>query len=317
MLNWKTNATQAGFFVAKARGYYEEQGLAVEELVDGRGGNFAAKQVGLEEHTFGLGDAAAVLAARAKDLPVRSYATSQQKSDGVIYTVREVFGGELTHPKQLAGKTIACPKDSPITTLAKALVERAGVRDRVTFLGVAPEQQTPNLLSGNADAAIAIFNSPIALERKGYDASSIRLAEYMPTVGRTVIARPPFAEDNPEAVRAFLRATARGWAWAANNPEGAMDVMVDAKPSLAKSREMGVLKVKYSAKHLISTRSTEEHGWGWQPPDDWSTVRDALVETGFVPSKVRAERAFTNDLLDTGYPYIGGYADEVSIDYDV
>ncbi len=307
MLNWNANATQAGYFVAKRKGFYDEQGVRVTEFVPGQGGTFAAKQVGLGRQSFGLSDAASVLTARSKGLPVRSYGTSQQRSDGVVYTVEKVFGGKFDEPKQLKGKTVAAPKDSPMTTLTKAVLKRAGVLDSVTFLGVAPEQQTPMLLSGNADAAIAIFDSPTALERKGYDASAIRLADYMPTVGRTVVSRPKFAERNPAVVRGFLRATAKGWAWAASHPEKAMDVMVEAKPSLAQSREMGVFKIEYTTKNLITSGNGR---WGWQRPKSWNAVSEALFETGVVP-KTDVRPAWTNDYLDTEYRYIEAYADQV------
>ncbi|MCO8244233.1 ABC transporter substrate-binding protein [Haladaptatus sp. AB643] len=307
MLNWNANSTQAGYFVAKRKGFYDEQGVTVTEFVPGQGGTFAAKQVGLGRQGFGLSDAASVLTARSKGLPVRSYGTSQQRSDGVVYTVEKVFGRKLEKPKQLQGKTLAAPKDSPMTTLTKAVLKRAGVLDSVNFLGVAPEQQTPMLLSGNADAAIAIFDSPTALRRKGYDASAIRLADYMPTVGRTVISRPKFAERNPKTVRGFLRATAKGWAWAANNPKRAMDVMVDAKPSLAQSRKMGVFKIKYTTNNLV----TGDNGrWGWQRPKSWNTVSKALFRTGVVP-KTDVRAAWTNDYLDTEYEYIESYEGQV------
>jgi NitT/TauT family transport system substrate-binding protein len=308
MLNWKANATQAGYFVAKRKGFYDEQGVTVRKFVPGQGGTFAAKQVGLKRHAFGLSDAASVLTARGKDLPVRSFGTSQQRSDGVVYTVKKAFGGTLNRPKQLKGKTIVVPKDSPMTTLTKAVLKRAGVLGSVKFLGVAPEQQTPMLLSGNADAAVAIFDSPTALKRKGYDASAIRLADYMPTVGRTVVSRPTFARRNPETVRGFLRATAKGWAWAANNPEKAMDVMVAAKPSLKQERGMGVFKIRYTTNNLIGAGKRTR--WGWQHAKSWRTVGNALFETGVVP-KTDVGAAWTNRYLDTDYKYVGDYAGQV------
>lgn len=317
LLNWKTNATQAGYFVAKERGFYEDEGLTVEQLVSGQGGNFAAQQVGLGAYSFGLGRGPALLIARDKDLPVRSYAASQQENPGVVYTVEDAFGGELTDPEQLAGRTVATPEDSPLTTLTTVLLRRAGIREDVEIVDVPADQQTANLLSGNADAAVGIFNSPMALEREGYDASYVRLAEHLPTVGRAIMSRPAFAEEHPNTVRAFLRGTARGWAWAANDPEAAMDLLIDVEGRLAENREMGVLKIKYCAQHLLVSDAVAEHGWGWQRGDDWATVQDALSEAGFVSGDGAVDRAWTNEFLDTDRGFVGDFADAVEAEYEV
>src|SRR6056297_1845382 len=62
VLNWKPNPTQAGYFVARDRGFYADEGLDVD-LVPGQGGSFATKQVGLGNAAIGLGSGVAVLQA--------------------------------------------------------------------------------------------------------------------------------------------------------------------------------------------------------------------------------------------------------------
>jgi len=55
--------------------------------------------------------------------------------------------------------------------------------------------------------------------------------------GHTVAVGSDFASENPETVRTFLRATARGTVWAAQNPDAAVDALVSARPELEEVRE--------------------------------------------------------------------------------
>lgn len=316
ILNWKPNATQAGYFVADRNGFYEEEGLNVD-LVSGQGGAFAAKQVGLGNQDIGLGTGVALLQARNRDLDIRSFAGAQD-SNAAIYTVEEQFGGTLSEPSQLAGKRIAVVAESAKTmTYLQMLLEQEGIREDVELVNVGVEQQTSNLLSGNVDAAVGIFSDSLGLQRKGYNASMLWLANYTPAIGRTVFAQPGYAAENPDAIRGFLRATARGWAWASNNPEGAMDRMVEARPSLSKSRDVGVLKMKYTAKNLVLTDTVREHGWGYQRADAWDRVVSSLTESDVIDAETTTDGVWTNEYLDTDTEYVGNYAAQVSTDYDL
>lgn len=316
LLDWKANATHAGCIVAKQRGFYEDEGLSIT-IDSGEGGLSTAKQVGLQKYTFGLTSAAAVLQTRANDLDIRSYAAAQQGPNSTVYTTADAFGGTLSDPEQLAGKTIAVPAAASNLAVLKAILEQRGVLDAVDFLNVGWGQLTPSVLSGDADAALGAFPDGIALEREGYDSSMLWLMDHVPTVGRSIAAHPTLAADNPETLRAFLRATAKGWAWASNRPEAAMDLLIDAHSRLRTTRELGILKIKYTAQKLILTETVRQHGWGHQPAESWQTVAEILENAETIPSSLDVTNAWTSDYLDTDAPYVGNYGDHVSLDYDV
>ncbi len=316
ILNWKPNATQAGYFVADRNGFYAEEGLSVD-LVSGQGGSFAAKQVGLGNQDVGLGTGIALLQARNRDLDVRAYAAAQD-SNAVIYTVEEQFGGRLTDPSQLAGKRVAVVTESAKTfSYLKMLLAQEGIGEEVELVSVGVEQQTSHLLSGNVDAAVGIFSDPLGLDAEGYEASMLWLADYTPSIGRTVFTRPGYAAEHPDVVRGFLRGTARGWAWASNHPEGAMDRMVEARESLSKSRDIGLLKLKYTAKNLVLTETVRNHGWGYQRGDAWERVVSNLVEGDVIGDGGSAASAWSNEYVDSEAEYVGDYAAQVSVDYDL
>jgi NitT/TauT family transport system substrate-binding protein len=316
ILNWKPNPTQAGYFVARDRGFYEDVGLDVE-LVSGQGGGFAAKQVGLGNYDIGLGGGVAVLQARATDLSVRSVAAVQQSSNAALFTVAEQYDGPFEQPADLAGTRIAVVSGSSKTkTYIQSMLRQEGILDSVELVSVGTEQQTSNLLAGNVDVATGIFSNALALRMQGYDASLMLIGDHTPTVGRTAFTRPSVTQNDRDVLQSFLRGTARGWAWASNNPEAAADVMIEAQPSLGESRELGVAKIKYTAKNLILTEAVRQNGWGWQSATTWTGVHDTLSAAGVLPGGISPGRAWTNGLLPDD-PVVTNYADRVSIDYTV
>jgi NitT/TauT family transport system substrate-binding protein len=316
LLDWKANATHAGSFVAKQKGFYEDEGLSVT-IDSGTGGLSTAKQIGLQKYTFGLTSAAAVLQTRAKDLDIRSYTAAQQGPNSAVYTTAGAFGETLSRPEQLPGKTIAVPAAASNLAVLKAILKQRGILDMVNFLNVGWGQLTPSVLSGDADAALGAFPDGIALERKGYNSSMLWLMDYVPTVGRLIAAHPTVPANNPETLRAFLRATAKGWAWASNQPEAAMDLLIDARSQLQTTRELGILKIKYTVQKLILTETVRKHGWGHQPATAWQTGAEILRNAEIIPTALDVKNAWTNEYLDTDAPYIGNYAKHVSLDYDV
>ena len=313
LLDWKANATQAGHFVAKRKGFYEDEGLSVE-ITGGEGGQSTAKQTALGKYDLGLTSVAAVLQTRASDQPLRAFAAAQQGPNSTVYTAAEAFGGQLQRPEQLAGKTVAIPAAASNLALLKTILKERNVLGKVSFLNVGWGQLTPSLLGGDADAALGAFPDGIALDREGYDGSQLWLSDYVSTVGRSVVARPSFANENGDAVRSFLRADARGWAWAASDPEAAMDVLIDAVPRLSKSRELGVRKIQETAEKLLVTDVTRKHGWGYQPDGAYATVNEALANADMLPAGMAVSDAYTNDYLDTDYEYIGKFAKRATSD---
>ena len=86
-LSYTPFAAHIPIYVAKAKGYYESAGLDVD-IQPGRGSTFAAMTVGAGKEEFGVSDAASVLAARAKGVPVIAVGNLQQ-DNGVALVARE------------------------------------------------------------------------------------------------------------------------------------------------------------------------------------------------------------------------------------
>ncbi|MFB6196451.1 MAG: ABC transporter substrate-binding protein [Haloplanus sp.] len=309
LLNWKPSGLHMPYFTAKAKGFYEEEGLTLSTIQAGEGSTFSAKQAGLGNVEFAISSSDQVLNINSRDLSPQSVGVVMQKSPVVVFSTRDTFGGELTSVDQLAGKTVGTGPGM-VRMLTVLLLERAGVREDVELVDTGYDT-VQQLLAGKIDAAGGVFGDAISAEAQGYTVDSIAVGDTIPSYGHVIAANQEWAASNPAAVRAFLRATARGAAWAQQHPAKATDLLVEANGVLAESRDQQRRKWVTMAEEFMIGTAVAEHGWGWSAAEPWRVVHDALARADALGGSVDPGSVWTNDYIDTDYRYIGSYTDVV------
>ncbi|UPV99674.1 ABC transporter substrate-binding protein [Halorussus gelatinilyticus] len=310
LLNWKPNGLHVPYYAAKARGYYDEQGVNLTGIEAGQGSDFAAKQVGLGNTPFAVTGASQILNVNSRGLSPRSVGVMMQRSPVVVFTTGETFGGELTSADQLAGKTVGTGPGM-VKILTKLLLERQGVLSEVELVdtGFDTVQQ---LLSGKIDAAGGVFADAVVARRKAETVSSIPVAKTIPSYGHVVAANDEFAAENPETVRGFLNATARGAAWATDNPERATEALIAANPAVSETADVQRAKWVEMASRYVLSESVRQHAFGWSDAKPWQTMYEALRGAELLGGDVDPSTVWTNEYLDTDYRYVGEYAAQVT-----
>ncbi|WP_135851335.1 ABC transporter substrate-binding protein [Halorussus salinus] len=310
LLNWKPNGLHVPYYAAKARGYYDEQGVNLTGIESGQGSDFAAKQVGLGNAPLAVTGASQILNVNSRGLAPRSVGVMMQRSPVVVFTTRETFGGELTSADQLAGKTVGTGPGM-VRILTKLLLEQRGVLSEVELVdtGFDTVQQ---LLGGEIDAAGGVFADAVVARRKAEQVSSVSVAETIPSYGHVVAANDEFAAENPETVRGFLNATARGAAWATDNPQKATDELLAANPALSETAEVQRAKWVEMASQYVLSESVRQQAFGWSDGKPWQTTYEALRGAELLGGEVDPASVWTNEYLDTDYRYVGEYAAQVT-----
>ena len=312
-LNWEPNGFQAPYFLARQQSFYEEEGLDVQ-FVEGQGSPFAAEQTARGRADFGLAGASAVLSVRSEGFDPLAVATVTQKTPAAIYTLRDVFGAPLERPEQLAGTTIA-PSATKTRILTAQLLEDAGIRDSVELLSVDPHTHHRvqyRLLDSEVDAAVGVVTNGTELERDhDRTADELPIGDYLPIYGMTLVTNPSFALENRGTVRAFLRATARGWAAATQVPDAAIDALITRNATLERQRAIETLKFETAADDLQLTEHVRATGWGNHDRERWDTLGDTLSETELLDTEVTTDEAWTNEFLDGDSEHVRKYADRI------
>ena len=312
-LNWEPNGFQAPYFLARERGYYDEEGVDVAFL-EGHGSPFAAEQAARGEADVALAGASAVLSVQSQGLEPLAVAAVTGKTPAAIYTLRDVFGEALERPEQLVGRIVA-PSATKTRILTAQLLEDAGIREEVDLLEVDPHTHhrvQHQVLDGSVDAAVGVVTNGLELEREhGRTADELPIGEYLEIYGMTLVTNPEFASNESETMRSFLRATARGWADATADPEAAIDALIARNATLERRREIEREKFETAARDLQFIPHVEEAGWGHHDGDRWRRLGETLAETDLLEGPIDPDAVWTNEYLDAGSELVREYVARV------
>jgi NitT/TauT family transport system substrate-binding protein len=232
-LKWVTQAQFAGYYVAEAKGFYDEENLDVTILPGGP--DIAPEQViaggGADVITTWM---PAALAARERGVSLVNIA-QPFKSQGLSFVCRKDMGVETTD--DFPGKTLGVwffGNEYPFYAWMASLgLATDGSEGGVEVLKQAFDVEA--LLNGSA-ACISVMTyneygqvldaglSPDELSFFSYADQGVRVMEDGLYVLEENLADPAFKD---KMVR-FVRATMKGWKYAEENPEEAAQIVVDA-----------------------------------------------------------------------------------------
>jgi NitT/TauT family transport system substrate-binding protein len=232
-LSYTPFAAHIPVYVAKAKGYYDAAGLDVQ-ILPGRGSTFAAMTVGAGKEEFGISDAAAVLAARAKGVPIIAVANLQQ-DNGVALIATEKSG--ITKVEDLKGRPVGILPGSTTTIFFQALLKKHGLTmNDVAAITWRPGTDLPMLLEGKIDAEATVYNNEVIAWGIEYPELKLRVWPMaslgFDTPGYALVTGEELAKTNPKMVKGFTSATLKGMDYAVAHPDEAVDILVKAVPEL-------------------------------------------------------------------------------------
>ena len=100
--------------------------------------------------------------------------------------------------------------------------------------------------------------------------------------------------SNPDLVKRFLAATAKGYDLAVANPEEAVKDLLKHAPETDEA--IALASQIYLADEFISDSSA----WGIMEEEVWTTFGAWMYENGVINKEFDAKKAFTNEFLPTG-----------------
>ena len=275
-------------YVAKEKGYFEEQGLDVD-IRHSTGEHLKLLVAGDVDVT--TADANSVLKRRSDPgLPIVAFALFGQRGQQA-FAVLDQSG--IRTPGDWEGKTFGYKISVPPDYLA--ILEANGVdRSKIQEVRVGFD---PRILTEKQVDILAVFksNEPDTLRHLGFEVSTFDAADFgVPTLGLTYITQADFAQTDPETVRGFLKATMKGLAFAFANTEEALDIVL--RYAEKEDREHMRFMLLTEKEDAISPL-TADNGLGWMTVEQWQALHDSLVEYGALASPVDVGAAFTDRFL--------------------
>jgi len=227
-------------------------------------------------------------------LPVTAVAAViQHNTSGIISRA-----GEGMHtPAGLAGHKYAT-WDSPVekATIAHVMAADGGDFDTVELIPSTVTDEVSALESRSVDAIWVFYAwAGIACQTADLDTDYFAFADMDPVFDfytPVIIAGNDFLSQKPDTARAFLSALAQGYEFAAEHPDGAAEILMDAAPELRANEAL----VRASQQYLADRYTAEAARWGEFDPDRWAAYYNWLDREGLV-AELDPNTGFTNDFL--------------------
>ncbi len=214
-LKWFHQFQFAGYYAAKAQGYYAEEGLEVEIRPLDRT-RTVVDQVGSGEADYGVGDSA-IVADYARGAPIVSLAAIFQHSPLVLISRKD---SGIVSPSDLAGKRLMFDSKGSDDGPIRAMLAEAGISSE-RFEHVSHSYNNEDLSSGRVDAMSAyLTNQSFYFRERGVAVNIINPQSYgLDFYGDLLFTSEQELNTHPGRAERFLRASLKGWQYALDHPE--------------------------------------------------------------------------------------------------
>lgn len=108
-----------------------------------------------------------------------------------------------------------------------------------------------------------------------------------------IIANNDYLAENPEQATAIVQAIKKGYQFAMENPEQAVDILLTHAPELKEQREFVLASQQWMSENYAS----EIEQWGYIDESRWNEFYNWLYTHELVDTDLTAETLFTNDYL--------------------
>ncbi len=293
MLDWFPNADHVGIYQAQAEGDFTKADLNVHIEVPSDPSD-PLKLLAAGKVDAAISYEPEVLLARNQGLPLVSVAAIVQEP---LTSIVSIGSKHITKPSQLRGKRVG---DAGIpyqhaylqTILARAHVPASSVKE----INVG-DNLVPAMLSGRVDATLGAY----------WNYEAIQLAQlhkhpnviHMQDVGvpdydeLVVVVRKNTIVNQPDLVRRFVQALARGYESVRSDPQAGVDNLIHASPGLDPKLQLASVDATLPA----FFPSNPANPWGWQDPNQWNAYGQWMLTNHLISVPNAVLDASTNELL--------------------
>lgn len=295
-LDWTPNTNHTGVYAAESLGYYREEGLEVTIVQPPENGAVLMCAAGQAQFAVDAQDTMAASLDLESPLGVTAVAAIlQHNTSGILSRA----GDGIDSAKGLEGHVYATWESPVELAMLRYCMEKENADfDKVKLIPNNITDEPAALAAHQTDAVWVFYGwSGINAELSGVDCDywdfaslSSELDYYTPVI----LANNDFLQNDPETAKAFLRATARGYRYAAENPEAAADLLIagDSTGSLTDAKELVYASQKWISEKYID----DAPAWGYIAPERWNAFYAWLHQNGLTAHDLSGV-GFSNDYL--------------------
>ncbi|MDX2004392.1 MAG: ABC transporter substrate-binding protein [Meiothermus sp.] len=298
-LDFSFQGPTSPFLLALDKGYYTAERLNVS-IDRGFGSGDAISKIAAGTYDMGFADVNSMIEFNARNPNNQLLAVFMvyNSTPAAVFSIR---GRGITRPADLVGKTLAAPAGDAGRRLFPVFAEATGIDvSKVNFINVDAPLREPTLARGQADGITGFFfTSFLNLRNVGVKPEDMVILRYsdftQDLYGNAVVVRRDFAQSNPAAVSAFLRATVRGFKDVIANPDEGVAAAKRRDGLLNDALERERLVLAFNA-HVL-TADSRAFGLGSVRRERMERNIRAVTKAFDLPSTLKVEQVWTDRFL--------------------
>ena len=263
-LDWRFEGPAAFFLLPVSQGLFKAEKLNV--TVDaGNGSGNAVNRVASGAYDMGFADLAALMEFHANNptAPNKPVAVMMvyNNTPAAVFSMKK---SGIKAPADLAGKKLGAPvfdagrRGFPI-------FQKANNIGAVTWISMDPTLRETMLMKGDVDAITGFyFTSLLNLEARGVKADEVAVQLFpqhgVKLYGNAIIVGEEFLKKNPDTVKAFLRAFAKGAKQVIADPKAAVAVVKERDGII--NAELEERRLRLAIESAIATPDARTEGFG-------------------------------------------------------
>jgi NitT/TauT family transport system substrate-binding protein len=286
----------APFYVAIEKGFYKAENLNVS-VIAAKGTAQAIQNVESGLAQIGFTDVASLVVARAEGSTVKVVSVIYQKAPFCFFSLEP--GANVRSVKDFVGLKVGSNAGSYISNIARAMMRKEGLDpNKLTMESIEPSARIAMLATRKIEAIDFFIITKPAMDRAVKDAKVVTFlfADHgLDLYSNGIGAKESFIKENPEVMKAFVRATLRGYQYAFKNPQEAAELI--QKHAKALNNQITVEELKI-VEDLAVTPEVRKNGIGSFTPARMESSVAWMVENGGF-SKEKAPKP--QDVYMTGF----------------
>lgn len=284
-LDYVVRGNHAMFFVARGEGFFEEEGIVVDDIIKGSGSPDAMRIVGSGQADFGFGDLPTLAVARSQGVEVTALAAVNQSSPLAMCALSDKH--TLKTADDLRGLNIGVHPAGSTYIFWKALLAANDLKNSdVTELTVTPPYES-YLLTGKVDAVICYVDAEVPeLEAKAGGSGSLSVLlgadNGYGVYGSGMFTSQKMIDEESDLVQRFTNAYLKAFQFVIDNPTRAAEITAASSSELADKEEVFEQQIQADIDFTFTNDFTVEHGLGSMDESVWAKTIDVLSTQGVI-----------------------------------
>jgi NitT/TauT family transport system substrate-binding protein len=269
-LSFLKQSLDAPLIVAMNKGYFAQEGLNVS-YERGFGNADTISKLGTGKFDLSFSDIYNAMEFNEKNPneKIIAVAITQNKAPFAILSFKDKGINSL---KDLAGKKMGAPAGDGPRKLFPILAKQVGIDpNSVEWTTMEPRLRESFLLQGQVDAISGFSTSALpGLLKGGKKLEDINVFYYndngLEFYGNAILARASFVQQNPDTVRAFVKAYMRGLQDVLKDPSAGLDAVMASDDSKLMDREAEKVRLQVALERMFLSPEVEQNGLGGVDP---------------------------------------------------